>query len=131
MPDYNALISFLLKPLLTNPDALRVDFESNNNSDRVWIRVAFDPEDRESIFGKGGRIIQAVRTVVITAAEEAGHNARFEVFDPTPDTSFDGNRDRYSEQSSDRHSDRQESQDSQVERPRINIEKPKRREINN
>ena len=123
MPDYNALISFLLKPLLTNPDALRVDFESNNNSDRVWIRVAFDPEDRGRVFGKGGRIIQAVRTVVITAAEEAGHNARFEVFDPTPDTPPDDNRDRYS--------DRQESQDSQVERPRINIEKPKRREINN
>jgi hypothetical protein len=60
---------------------------------------------------------------VITAAEEAGHNARFEVFDPTPDKTSDDNRDRYS--------DRQEGQDSQVERPRINIEKPKRREINN
>ena len=65
MPDYNALISFLLKPLLTHPDALRVDFESNSKSDRVWIRVAFDPDDRERVFGKGGRTIQAVRTVIM------------------------------------------------------------------
>lgn len=121
MPDYNALISFLLKPLLANPDALRVDFESNSNSNRVWIRVAFAPEDRGQIFGKGGRIIQAVRTVVLTAAEEAGHNARFEVFDPTPDHTFDDNRERYD--------DRQDSHESQVERPRIIVEKPKRREI--
>jgi hypothetical protein len=123
MPDYNALISFLLKPLLTHPDALRVDFESNSNSDRVWIRVAFDPDDRERIFGRGGRTIQSVRTVVMTAAQEVGHNARFEVFDPTPNT----NSDHYYDQN-DRDSEQERSQ-VQVERPRINVEKPKRREI--
>ncbi|MBD2177551.1 KH domain-containing protein [Pseudanabaena sp. FACHB-1998] len=123
MPDYNALISFLLKPLLTHPDALRVDFESNSKSDRVWIRVAFDPEDRGRIFGKGGRTIQAVRTVVMTAAQEAGHSARFEVFDPTPHLSNDDHHHHSSEYS--------EDQQSQVERPRINVEKPKRREVNN
>jgi len=121
VPDYNALISFLLKPLLAHPEALRVDFESNSKSDRVWIRVAFDPEDRGRIFGKGGRTIQAVRTVVMTAAEEAGHSARFEVFDPTPNANSDNYQDRYSEY--------QEPQQEQVERPLINFEKPKRREI--
>lgn len=124
MPDYNALISFLLKPLLTHPDALKVDFESNVNSDRIWIRVAFDPEDRDHIFGKGGKIVQAIRTVVMTAAEEVGHSARLEVFDPTPDTSS-------SDEYQDRYSERQESQELQSERPRINVEKPKRREITN
>ena len=124
MPDYNALISFLLKPLLTHPDALKVDFESNANSDRIWIRVAFDPEDRDHIFGKGGKIVQAIRTVVMTAAEEVGHSARLEVFDPTPDTSS-------SDEYQDRYSERQESQELQSERPRINVEKPKRREITN
>ena len=123
MPDYNALISFLLKPLLTYPDALKIDFESNANRDRIWIRVAFDPEDRGQIFGKGGKIVQAIRTVVMTAAEEVGHSARLEIFDPTPDTSSDEYQDRYSE--------RQESQELQPERPRINVEKPKRREITN
>ena len=120
MPDYNALISFLLKPLLAHPDALRVDFESNSKSDRVWIRVAFDPEDRGRIFGKGGRTIQAVRTVVMTAAAEAGHSARLEVFDPNP------NSDDYQERNLEYS---EEPQQVQVERPRINVEKPKRREI--
>lgn len=123
MPDYNALISFLLKPLLAHPDALQVDFESNIKSNRVWIRVAFAPEDRGRVFGKGGRTIQAVRTVVMTAAEEVGHIARFEVFDPTPNASSDDYQDRSSE-----HRERQQVQ---VERPRINVEKPKRREIIN
>lgn len=123
MPDYNALISFLLKPLLTHPESLRVDFESNSKSDRVWIRVAFDPEDRGRVFGKGGRTIQAVRTVVMAAAQEVGHSARFEVFDPTPNATADDYQDRSSE--------RRERQPVQVERPRINVEKPKRRETIN
>jgi predicted RNA-binding protein YlqC (UPF0109 family) len=118
VPDYNALISFLLKPLLAHPEALRLDFESNSKSDRVWIRVAFDPEDRGRIFGKGGRTIQAVRTVVMTAAEEAGHSARLEVFDPNPDTNSNDYQARNAERSEDR-------QQIQVERPRINVEKPK------
>jgi predicted RNA-binding protein YlqC (UPF0109 family) len=122
MPDYNALISFLLKPLLAHPDALRVDFESNSKSDRVWIRVAFDPEDRGRVFGKGGRTIQAVRTIVMTAAQEVGHNARFEVFDPNPNANSDDHYDRVSEQ---------ERPAITVERPRINVEKPKRREAIN
>lgn len=123
MPDYNALISFLLKPLLTHPDALKVDFESSSKSDRIWIRVAFDPEDRGRVFGKGGRTIQAVRTVVMTAAQEFGHSARFEVFDPTPNATSDDSQNYDSE--------RQERQEVNVERPRINVEKPKRREIIN
>ncbi|BBC22804.1 KH domain-containing protein [Pseudanabaena sp. ABRG5-3] len=123
MPDYNSLISFLLKPLLSHPDALRVDFESNSKSDRVWIRVAFDPEDRGRVFGKGGRTIQAVRTVVMTAAQEFGHSTRFEVFDPTPSTTSDDSQNYNLE--------RQERQEVTVERPRINVEKPKRREIIN
>ncbi len=125
MPDYNALISFLLKPLLTHPDALRVDFESNSKSDRVWIRVAFDPDDRERVFGKGGRTIQAVRTVIMTAAQEFGHSARIEFFDPTPNSNSDHHYDQNDQDSE------QERPQVQVERPRINVEKPKRREIIN
>ncbi len=113
MPDYNALINFLLKPLLKHPDALRVDFESSK-SDRLWVRVAFDPEDREIVFGKGGRTVQAIRTVVMATAHEAGQNVKVEIFDPTP------------------HAEREDYQDPSTEvsdRPRIQVEKPKRREV--
>ena len=125
MPDYKALICFLLKPLLLHPEVLRVDFESNSKGDRLWIRVAFDPEDRGRIFGKGGRTIHAVRTIVMAAAEEAGHWARLEVFDPSPNMGSDDRHERNSDYPE------PERQQAEVERPRINIEKPKLREINN
>ncbi|MDX2256604.1 MAG: KH domain-containing protein [Pseudanabaenaceae cyanobacterium bins.39] len=117
MPDYNALISFLLKPLLTQPDALRVDFESNGSGDRVWIRVAFAEEDRGIVFGKWGRTIQAVRTIVMATAEEANHSAKLEVFDPHP-------------HSSDIDSHSKSSDISQPRSPRPVLEKPKRKDIN-
>ena len=113
VPDYHALINFLLKPLLSHPDALRVDFESGK-SDRLWVRVAFDPEDRGIVFGKGGRTVQAIRTVVMATAQEAGQSVRFEVFDPTPNAE------------SEHH---QAPSEAIAERPRINVEKPKRREV--
>jgi hypothetical protein len=57
----------------------------------------------------------------MTAAEEAGHTARFEVFDPNPSE----NSGEYQDYNADL------PQQDQAPRPVINIEKPKRREINN
>ena len=126
MPDYNALIKFLLQPLLTRPDELRVDFEANSKSDRLWIRVALDPDDRGRVFGKGGRTIQAIRTVVMAAAQEVGQRAYFEVFDPNPQLSSSEYNPEYAQDS--RSSDSLDPQPT-IERPRINVEKPKLREI--
>jgi hypothetical protein len=114
VPDYNALISFLLKPLLTQPDALRVDFESNSSGDRVWIRVAFAPEDRGIVFGKGGRTIQSVKTIVMASAEEANHSVKLEIFDPHPPAS---------------KVDQSVKNDIQP-MPRPDLEKPKRKDMN-
>ena len=124
MPDYNALIKFLLQPLLTRPDGLRVDFEANSKSDRFWIRVALDPDDRGRVFGKGGRTIQAIRTVVMAAAQEVGQRAYFEVFDPNPQSNT-------LESFSDSHDGSGSDAQSTTERPRINVEKPKLRQVSN
>jgi hypothetical protein len=61
----------------------------------------------------------------MAAAEEAGHWARLEVFDPSPNMGSDDRHERNLEYPE------QERQQVEVERPRINIEKPKLREINN
>jgi hypothetical protein len=53
---------------------------------------------------------------VIAAAQEARQNVRLEVFDPAPHTELDLEQ-------------QQEPSTKIVERPRINVEKPKRREI--
>ncbi|MBV8884544.1 MAG: KH domain-containing protein, partial [Chroococcidiopsidaceae cyanobacterium CP_BM_RX_35] len=74
-PDYAQLVQFLLQPFLESQNSLRVDCEISSNTARVWIRVAFEGEDKGRVFGRGGRNIQAIRTVVAAAATAAGHSA--------------------------------------------------------
>ncbi|MBV8887090.1 MAG: KH domain-containing protein, partial [Chroococcidiopsidaceae cyanobacterium CP_BM_RX_35] len=50
------------------------------NTARVWIRVAFEGEDKGRVFGRGGRNIQAIRTVVAAAATAAGHSAYLDIY---------------------------------------------------
>ena len=72
MPDFEALVRFLVTPFLESPDALRLDFETLSDGQRLWIRVAFDGEDKGRVFGRGGRNIQAIRKVL--KATGALHN---------------------------------------------------------
>jgi len=67
-PDYEGLINFLMKPFLDSPEALKTDVEQLGDKHRVLLRVAFDPEDRGRMFGRGGRNIQAIRTVLQATA---------------------------------------------------------------
>ncbi|MEL6937483.1 MAG: KH domain-containing protein [Cyanobacteria bacterium J06633_23] len=64
MPDFEALVRFLVTPFLESPDALRLDFETLADGQRLWVRVAFDGEDKGRVFGRGGRNIQAIRQVL-------------------------------------------------------------------
>lgn len=72
MPDFEALVRFLVTPFLEAPEALRLDFEPLADGQRLWIRVAFDGEDKGRVFGRGGRNIQAIRKVL--KATGALHN---------------------------------------------------------
>ncbi len=79
-PQYDRLVRFLVQPFLESPELLRVDCEISARTMRVLIRVAFEGEDKGRVFGRGGRNIQAVRTVVQAVAQTAGHTAHLEVF---------------------------------------------------
>lgn len=79
-PQYDRLVRFLVQPFLESPESLRVDCEISPRTMRVLIRVAFEGEDKGRVFGRGGRNIQAVRTVVQAVAQAAGHTAHLEVF---------------------------------------------------
>jgi predicted RNA-binding protein YlqC (UPF0109 family) len=50
------------------------------NTARVWIRVAFEGEDKGRVFGRGGRNIQAIRTVLAAAAANAGHSVYLDIY---------------------------------------------------
>lgn len=80
VPDYDGLVRFLVQPFLESPGSLSVDCEISPNTARVWIRVAFEGEDKGRVFGRGGRNIQAVRTVIAAAAALAGHSVYLDIY---------------------------------------------------
>jgi uncharacterized protein len=105
-PDYVGLADFLLKPFLEFPESLNLDCERLNNDQRVWIRAAFESSDKGRVFGRGGRNIQAIRSVLSTAAKIAGQSLHLEIYGgddgheddsylPTEDNSFKRGRRRH------------------------------------
>ena len=79
-PDYAALVKFLIQPFLESKESLSVDCETSASTSRVWIRVAFEGEDKGRVFGRGGRNIQNIRTVIAASAELAGHSVYLDIY---------------------------------------------------
>uniref|UniRef100_B8HKC6 KH domain-containing protein n=1 Tax=Cyanothece sp. (strain PCC 7425 / ATCC 29141) TaxID=395961 RepID=B8HKC6_CYAP4 len=80
VPDYAALLRFLVEPFLESPAALKVDCEFHPARSRIWIRLAFESSDKGRVFGRGGRTIQAIRTVVEAAAQAVGHTVYLDIY---------------------------------------------------
>jgi predicted RNA-binding protein YlqC (UPF0109 family) len=79
-PDYVGLVKFLMQPFLESPESLSVDCEVSHTLKRVWIRIAFDSKDKGKVFGRGGRNIQAIRTVIAAAAGLAGQSVYVDMY---------------------------------------------------
>jgi predicted RNA-binding protein YlqC (UPF0109 family) len=80
VPDFSELVSFLVRPFLERPESIRVDCELSPSRRKVWVRLAFDADDKGRVFGRGGRNIQAIRTVLSAAAQAAGYAAYLDVY---------------------------------------------------
>lgn len=81
LPDYDGLVRFLIEPLLESPQLLSFDCESIPSTKRVWIRLAFEDNEKGKIYGRGGRNIQVLRTVLQTAAQMAGDTLYLEIYE--------------------------------------------------
>ncbi len=79
-PDYIGLVRFLLQPFLEFPQALKVDCEIHPAKARVWIRLAFEGSDKGRVFGRSGRTIQAIRTVLEAAAQSVGYSVYLDIY---------------------------------------------------
>ncbi|MBD2113922.1 MULTISPECIES: KH domain-containing protein [Cyanophyceae] len=79
-PDFPGLVRFLVEPFLDSPDSLRIDCEENAAQSKVWIRIAFKGDERGKVFGRGGRNIQAIRTIVRATAALSGWSAYVDVY---------------------------------------------------
>lgn len=79
-PDYVGLVKFLIHPFLESPESLRIDCELSQTLQKIWIRVAFDSADKGKVFGRGGRNIQAIRTVITAAAATAEQSVYLDIY---------------------------------------------------
>ena len=79
-PNYVELVRFLVQPFLDSPESVKVDCELSNHNSRVWIRLAFEADDKGRVFGRGGRNIQAIRAVLEAAASAAGQSVHLDIY---------------------------------------------------
>jgi uncharacterized protein len=79
-PNYIELVRFLVTPFLEFPESLVVDCEVSGARQRVLVRIAFAASDKGRVFGRGGRTLQAIRTVLEAAALLEEKSAYLEVF---------------------------------------------------
>ncbi len=80
-PDYRALAVFLIQPLLDMPEKLVISAEKTLGGRKVRLRVAFAPLDKGRVFGRGGRTINAIRSVLECAARAADQDVQLEVYE--------------------------------------------------
>lgn len=123
LPDYEQLVRFLFQPFLNGTEAIGVDCEYTLDRHRVWIRVAVASSERATAFGRGGRNIQAIRTVLQAAATAVGQSIHLDIYG-----SNSGYRERDSEQAS---SDAEESHPRRSSSSRTTRSMPNRRAANN
>nr|WP_246841285.1 KH domain-containing protein [Chroococcidiopsis sp. TS-821] len=79
-PQYTELVKFLIQPFLENPNSLSVDCEVSRSTKKVWIRVAFEGDDKGRVYGRGGRNIQAIRTVIAAAGAIAEQSVYLDIY---------------------------------------------------
>ena len=91
-PDYEGLIRFSIEPFLNDPQSLCVNSEVNQNKNKIWLRVAFDKSDRGKVFGRGGRNIKAIRTVIDIAAASHNESVFLDIYSDEPPKSDNGDR---------------------------------------
>ena len=77
--DYAELVRFLVTPFLEEPDKLSIHCETYANG-KIWVRLAFSDADKGHVFGRNGRTIQAMRSLVESAGKLAGEAVHLEVF---------------------------------------------------
>jgi uncharacterized protein len=74
-------ISFIVKHLVENPDAVRVEGAEKDNGRHVY-RLHVGDGDLGQVIGKEGKTAKSIRTLVIAVAARNGLRAGFEIVDP-------------------------------------------------
>ncbi len=73
------LVEYIAKSLVEDPSQVQVRVVENANALNLELHVA--PGDMGRVIGKGGRVANAIRTLVRVAAVRQGKRATLEVVD--------------------------------------------------
>jgi hypothetical protein len=117
-PDYVGLAKYLLQPFLDEPNSLLVDCEQLSSNQKIWLRVSFEGTDRGKVFGRGGRNIHAIRTVLETAAMAKGQTLYLDIYGSNDDSKSHRDSDRAIEASSYSKHNYSNKQEQRKHRPR-------------
>lgn len=72
------LISYVAENLVDHPEAVRVE-ERSRGRNNVELRLTVQREDMGRVIGKGGRVANALRSLVRVAATKQGKRANLEI----------------------------------------------------
>ena len=75
-----ALTEYIAKSLVEHPDDVAVDEIRHGN--RVTLELSVAKDDMGRVIGKGGRVANAIRTLLRVAAEREGNQVTLDVVEP-------------------------------------------------
>lgn len=71
MPDYGAIVEYIVKRLVNQPDKVKVTSE-HNDSGAVMVTISTASEDVGRVIGKRGTTINAIRLIAKAASVKPG-----------------------------------------------------------
>jgi uncharacterized protein len=75
-----ALTEYIAKSLVDHPEEVAV--EEIHHGSRVTLELSVSKEDMGRVIGKGGRVANAIRTLLRVAAEREGTQVTLDVVEP-------------------------------------------------
>lgn len=75
-----ALTEYIAKSLVDSPEEVAVDEIRHGN--RVTLELSVAKDDMGRVIGKGGRVANAIRTLLRVAAEREGNQVTLDVVEP-------------------------------------------------
>jgi uncharacterized protein len=76
--DFEKLIKNIIMPLVVNPDDVMVKILSEDK-DQVIIQLLVNEADLGRVIGKGGKIANAMRTIVYAGASKEGKRVQIDI----------------------------------------------------
>ncbi len=76
--DFEKLIRNMIVPLVVNPDDVLVKIISDDQ-DVITIQLLVNEEDLGRVIGKGGRLANAMRTIVYAGASKEGKRVQIDI----------------------------------------------------